>query len=125
MRILSVFGILVILAVSAFMLREMGYRAVAVFLLFGVSVVLSFLPEYIDAIFPFLSSFFTDEVNGAASAIMKISGIGILAEICAEICDSLGERILSRTMAVILRLEVLIVVIPYFEEAVSALGGVL
>ncbi len=125
MRILSVLGILLVLSISAFMLKESGYRGGAVFVLFGVSTVFSLLPEYIETISPFLSSFFTSSASDAISAILKISGIGILSEITAEICESLGERILSRVTSVMLRLEILIIVIPYFEDAVAAIGGVL
>ena len=84
MRLFSILGILLIVAISAFMLKDMGYRAVPIFLVFGMSIAIGFLPEYIEALMPFLSSLFNSYATNGVDAIMKISGIGILAEIIKE-----------------------------------------
>jgi len=58
-------------------------------------------------------------ISESVSAAIKVLGIGYLFGICADLCRELGEAGIAKACEVVGRVEIIAVVIPYFEEIIK------
>ena len=58
-------------------------------------------------------------VSETLSAALKVLAAGYLFGICADVCRELGESGVAKTVDVVGRVEIVAIVIPYFEEIIK------
>ncbi len=113
-------GAALLLAVCAFTLREFGWRGTPVFVTFGVLLLLRTVFLSAVPIFRFLSSLGADAtLEGTASVVLKILGIGYLTSLTAGVCRGLGEGTLASAVETAGRLGVLLLALPFFERLIT------
>ena len=120
------FGIALLLAITAFVLRGFGWRGAPVFALFA-SVVL--MGEGIDELSRLIGSV---EVIGKevgvgepVGAALKVLGLEYLFGISSDACRDIGESGIAKAVEVVGRVEIIAVIMPYFAEIINAGVGLI
>lgn len=120
------FGIALLLAITAFVLRGFGWRGAPVFALFA-SVVL--MGEGIDELSRLIGSV---EVIGKevgvgepVGAALKVLGLEYLFGISSDACRDIGEPGIAKAVEVVGRVEIIAVIMPYFTEIINAGVGLI
>ena len=120
------FGIALLLAITAFVLRGFGWRGAPVFALFA-SVVL--MGEGIDELSRLIGSV---EVIGKevgvgepVGAALKVLGLEFLFGISSDACRDIGESGIAKAVEVVGRVEIIAVIMPYFAEIINAGVGLI
>ena len=115
--ILKVCALAVIAAMTAFLLKDLGWKGVPVFCLIALASLLSLAGEHLKTLgvlFGRLGE--VGEVSEGVGSILKVIGIGYVAGIASEVCRDLGAGSIATTVSLLARLEVLAVVMPYLVE---------
>ena len=116
---LEIIGGALLLLACIFILRELGWRGVPVFAAIGSVIILATLGDSLSAVFTSvgeLSSYVSEEY---ISAILKIIGAGYLFGISADVCRTMGEGQIAKTVEVAGRVEIFLIVLPFFEEIIK------
>ena len=115
------FGIALLFAIVAFVLRGFGWRGAPIFALI-CSVIL--LGEGIGELSALISSV---ELLGrevgieeSVKAALKVLGLGYLFGVCADACRDIGETGIAKGVEVVGRVEIIAVVMPYFSDIIKA-----
>ena len=112
-----------LLAITAVLLKDLGWRGAAVFSTFGLVVLLSLCADGFLELTGVLSALAASSTLAeAAAAVLKITGIGILMGAVADICRELGEGGIARGVLVAGRLEILCIALPFLQKII-ALGA--
>ena len=116
----EIFGAALLLAVSAFALREFGWRGTPLFVMLGVLLLLGRVAAEALPLFRFLSSLGAESgLAEASGAVLKILGIGYLTSLTAGTCRGLGEGTLAAAVETAGRLGVLLLALPFFERLIA------
>ena len=121
--ILEALGVATVAAISALLLRDLGWKGVPVFISVAFLGVISLATPYLSQIGSFIKE--TAEEGGAldaAEAVMKVVGIGYLTGIASDVCKELGSGMLAGAVVLVGRIEIICVVLPFFDE-ILRLGG--
>ena len=65
------------------------------------------------------------EVGEVGAAAVKVIGTGYVFGITSDICTELGEGGVARACGVVCRIEIFLIVLPYFLEILDAAVGLL
>lgn len=118
--IFKICGISILSAICAYLLRIFGWRGVPVFVA-GVSVLLiGALGPRIEYIFGALKE--VGEGTGVSETLasaLKVLAAGYLFGICGDVCRELGESGVAKAVDVVGRVEIVAIVVPYFEEIIK------
>lgn len=107
----------VLVALCALLLRELGWRGVPVFCVVAAVSLLSLVLPYFKELSALFSSFSESYgLNEAATAVLKVVGIGYLGGVTADVCNDLGTPTVVSAVNVVARLEILLVSLPFFSE---------
>jgi len=118
--IIKLIGAALLLAVTAFLLKQLGWSGAPVF---AVICALFLLVETADA----LTGIFNSVINAGEAvsisepigAALKTLGAGYLFGISSDVCRELGESGIAKAVEVVGRVEIIAIVIPYFEEIIK------
>lgn len=117
---LKLIGAALLLTVTAFLLRQLGWRGAPVF---AVICCVILLMETTDSLASIINSVTATAELGAVSeplgAALKTLGAGYLFGISADVCRELGESGIAKTVEVVGRLEIIAIVIPFFEQIIK------
>ena len=118
--IFRICGVAILSAICAFLLRGFGWRGVPIFVA-GVSVLLICeLEGRIEYVFGALKEIGEGTgVSETLASALKVLAAGYLFGICADICRELGESGVAKAVDVVGRVEIIAIVIPYFEEIIK------
>ena len=110
----------IFVALTAFLLREFGWRGVPVFCVVGFLAIISLASPYISEAVGVLS-----EISGAyglsdtVRIVLKLVGIGYLSGITADICRELGQASAATAVSLVSRLEIIAISAPYFLKIIK------
>ncbi len=111
------FGAAMLLAVSALLLRNFGWRGAPVFAVLCIVVLLAESALGFEKIFSSLTNIAESaNISEAAAAALKITGIGYLFGICADVVRELGETGMAKVVEIVGRVEIIAVIFPFFED---------
>lgn len=109
-----------LLAVSAFLLRQFGWGGAPVFAAVCAVVLLGEVSETLGSIFGFVTAFGeTSSLSEPIEAALKALGAGYLFGISADVCRELGESGMAKAVEAVGRVEIIAIVIPYFQEIIK------
>ena len=109
-----------ILAVSAFLLKSFGWRGAPVFTAVALALFIAEAEGELEYIFSQVKKIGKESgIDDALSAAIKVLGIGYLFGICADICRELGEAGIAKAVEIVGRVEIIAIVVPYFEEIIK------
>ncbi len=118
--ILKACAIALIGALTAFILRELGVRSVGIFGVVCGAVILSMgLDAARDMGIAFSELAELCDIAEIAADILKIIGVGYIFGICSDICSEVGEAGTGSALALIGRLEVVGIALPYFKKIID------
>ncbi len=116
----KIIGSALLLTVTAFILRQLGWKGAPVFAVICAVVLLS---ETADSLARILNSVTVvgeaSKVSEPLGAALKTLGAGYLFGISADICRELGEAGIAKATEIVGRVEIIAIVIPYFEEIIK------
>lgn len=120
MGALQIGAVGLLLAITAVLLKDLGFRGAAVFSAFSLVVLLSLCSDGLLKISGVLTALSANAVLAeAAEGVLKITGIGILMGVSADICRELGENGIARGVTVAGRLEILCIALPFLQKIIS------
>lgn len=120
MGALQIGAVGLLLAITAVLLRDLGWRGAAVFSAFSLVVLLSLCTEGLLALTGALSSLAkSGALTEAAEGVLKITGVGMLMGVSADICRELGENGIARGVTVAGRIEILCIALPFLQKIVA------
>ena len=120
MSFTAVLGVAVLASLAAFSLREMGWRAVPLFSLLAVLLLLSEAWGAVRTLAPTLSPLFEHEaVRESAALCVRLVGVGYLTSLTADACRDLGEGGIARAVEGVGRIELLVLVVPTLVRLVE------
>ena len=118
--IFRLIGTALVLAFSAFLLKGVGWRAAPIFASIAIVIFIAEAENTLGYVFSSIEKIGNEaEINGALSSAIKVLGLGYLFGICSDICRELGESGIAKSVEVVGRVEIIAVVIPYFEEIIK------
>ena len=118
--ILKLVGAALILTVSAFLLKSFGWRGAPIFTALALVFFIAEAEGEFEYIFSSIKKIGNESgIEGALSAAIKVLGLGYLFGICSDICRELGESGIAKATEVVGRVEIIAVVMPYFEEIIK------
>ena len=113
-------GIGVILSVIGALLGELGSKERRVFGALGcVLLFLAVMPEITSIVGEAQRIAELGTVSDGASVCLKIVGVGYLFSLCASMAEEMGERGIAQAITFAARVEIAIIIIPYFREIVN------
>lgn len=120
----SALGILLLGAVSALILKCFGFRGAP---LVGVAALLLAVSCYGEALGEIFGIFsYLSDSSGASeyvSAALKVVGISYLSGISIDVCREIGEGGIAKGIALLTRLELILLSLPYIKEILSSVSS--
>lgn len=116
---MKIFGLAILLSLTAFLLRSFGWRGAPVF----ASVALVMLLTEASGVLETVLLSVRDIGVGAGvaepvRAALKVLGLGYLYGICADVCRDMSEAGIAKAVEAVGRVEIVAVIMPYFEEII-------
>ena len=107
-------------ATVGLLLSELGFKGKRAYSAVAAVVLISFAGEGLAELLRGACGF-SDYlgVSEVASAALKVLGCGYIFGMCSDLCTDLGESGLGRVLALAGRVEILLIVFPYFEDTIS------
>lgn len=105
-----------IVAVTATLLRDMGFRADRIFALCGAVGIIAATTGGIGSVLGSLTSALPEATAEDTRAIFKVVGVGYAFGICSDVCQELGEKSTASALNVAARVEILVIALPYIEK---------
>lgn len=116
----TLLGFAVLIALTAFLLREFGWRGVPAFALVGGAFLFCGAIPGAQRIGAYLSTLVGgEEASPYAAALLRVTGIGYLGALTQDVCLDLGEGTVGRAVGVIMRIEIFLVVLPFLTEVIG------
>lgn len=117
---LKLIGTALLLTVTAFLLRQLGWKGAPVF---AVICTVLLLVETADSLARIFNSVTlvgeAGDVSEPLRAALKTLGAGYLFGISADVCRELGESGIAKAVEVVGRVEIIAIVVPYFERIIK------
>lgn len=110
-------GVGILLAFSSFLLSEAGFKGKRVFAAFGAVVFFSVMASELEKIISSVMGFAEGAgITDTAKCALKIVGVGYLFGIGSDIVSELSEPGISRALVCAGKIEIILVVLPYFND---------
>lgn len=117
---LRVLACAIICTILCSLLSSLGFKSKGLFATLSAIVIFSLLGEnLVEVVTGILNISEKTGVNEAAKCALRAVGLGYVYGITADICDSLGERIIASAVTLVGRMQIFLVSYPYFEKIVS------
>lgn len=114
----------ILLAITAYLLSEMGFRSHRLFSTLGlVALLLIFAEDSIISISKISEIGGIGEVADVTRAAVKVVASGYVFGIASDVSAELGESGISRGVELCGRVEIFLIVLPYLCEALEAAIG--
>ena len=118
--ILKIFGLAVLLSITAFMLRSFGWRGAPVFASVALVILLTEAAGVLESVlFSVRSIGVSAGLSEPVTAALKVLGLGYLYGICADVCRDMSEVGIGKAVDAVGRVEIVAVVMPYFEDIIK------
>ena len=120
MEALRIGAVGILLAVTALLLKDLGWRGAAVFSAFSLVLLLSMCNEGLLTLSGAIAEISENAaVSEAALGVLKITGVSLLMGVCAEVCRELGESGVARGVVLAGRVEILCIALPYLQKIIA------
>lgn len=120
MGALQIGAVGLVLSMAAVLLKDLGFRGAAVFSAFGLVALLSLCTEQLLSFSQALAEIAKETaLLDTAVSVLKITGVGILMGVSADVCRELGETGIARGVSLAGRLEILTIALPYLRKIIA------
>ena len=101
-------------------LDSLGFKSKGLFAVLCSLMVLSVLGNSLSSLFSSAFSFAERTgISEAASCALKAVGLGYVFGFTSDVCNSLGEGVISKAVSAVGRVQIFLVAFPYFEKIIS------
>lgn len=113
-------ALLLISSILGTLLSELGFKTKRIFTVLCMVIVFAALGDNLSGIISRLTKI-TDAagISEATKCAVKAVGIGYVFGATSEICAELGEGRIATLLTVVGRIEIFVLVLPYFEKTVG------
>ena len=111
---------MLVCAASLVILRELGFRGAPVVAAFVITAALSLYSGELTGAVGILKSSFPGELGETVKTVAKALGIGYISGVSQDITRELGEGGIAKCIAVITKIELTVLAVPYVEEILLA-----
>ena len=117
---LRLVGLALLLTATAFLLRRLGWSGAPVFAVICAVVLIGEAADELGGLFGAIMALGDEaSVGEPLKASLKTLGAGYLFGISADVCRELGESGIAKAVEVVGRVEIIAIVIPYFEQIIK------
>lgn len=110
----------VLSAAVGLLLSELGFRGKRVFSAVAAVALISIVSEGLSELLSSVMSFSEAAgISKAANCAVKVLGCGYVFGMTADLCTELGESGVANALTLTGRIEILLLVLPFFEEVIS------
>ncbi len=104
-------------AFVAVLLRELGFRGVGAYSALCGILVFSLAADGMAMLADEVKSLAgAAELSEIGKSALKIIGVGYIFGICSDICQDLGERAVASALNIVGKIEIFLIVLPYFKK---------
>ena len=122
---MRIVGAALLFAVTLFLLREFGWRAAPLLCVMSSLFLFFAIGEEISALIFDILSIQGENYTREISAAIKVLGVGYLFGIASDMCRTLGEAQIAKTLDIVGRVEILTIIMPFFKEIIELGVGLL
>ncbi len=102
------------------MLRSFGWRGAPVFASVALVMLLTEAAGVLESVLLSARNIGVGAgLSEPVSAALKVLGLGYLYGICADVCRDMSESGIAKAVEAVGRVEIVAVVMPYFEEIIK------
>lgn len=117
---LKVCGIGILVAVISFLLSELGFRGKRALVTFSIVLFLLIFIDLAKDVVKSISEIpISSQGSESLSSALKIIGVGHAFGISCDVCSELSESGISSVLALIGKLEIALLMIPFLKEIVE------
>lgn len=114
---LKVCGVAIIVAIMGYVLSELGFKGKRAFSVLCTVILLLVFSSLVSDLMEKITGFSLDKNSQRLiSSALKITGIGHAFGISSDICSELSEGGVASVLALIGKLEIALIIIPYIGE---------
>ena len=106
-------------AAVGFMLSELGFRSRRAVSVLGIIILLGLVGGNIGQLFSTVGGLAMDAQAESVSVALKIIGVGYIFGIGSDLCEELGEVGVAKALMLAGRIEIIVIILPYFEKVIS------
>ena len=107
-------------AVVGVLLSELGFKGKRVFSAVAIVALVSLIGSGIKSLISDVMGISSNVgIEESAAVALKVLGCGYVFGICSELCTELGEAGVGRAISLAGRVEILLLVMPYFVKTIS------
>ena len=107
-------------AVVGVLLSELGFKGKRVFSAVAIVALVSLIGSGIKSLISDVMGISSNVgIEESAAVALKVLGCGYVFGICSELCTELGEAGVGRALSLAGRVEILLLVMPYFVKTIS------
>ena len=107
-------------AVVGVLLSELGFKGKRVFSAVAIVALVSLIGTGIKSLISDVMGISSNVgIEESAAVALKVLGCGYVFGICSELCTELGEAGVGRALSLAGRVEILLLVMPYFVKTIS------
>ena len=115
--IIKASALALVCAASAFILRGLGWRGVPILCAISFVGLISFVMPYLSELSSLIKSIAeSSHLLDSASAALKVTGVGYLGGVSADICRELDCPSGASAVILVARIEIIGIVAPFFVE---------
>ena len=117
----GIFKIVAYVLITLFLgvvLKELGFKGARLIFVLGIISVIGAVVTYVGSLIDLLDG--VGDVGAEYTvAILKIIGVGYVFGICSDICTELGESVLSSSVSLIGRVEIMMLCTPFIKMIIE------
>lgn len=117
----GIFKIVAYVIITLFLgvvLKELGFKGARLIFVLGIISVIGVVVTYVGSLVDLLDGV-GDVDTEYTVAILKIIGVGYVFGICSDICTELGEGVLSSSVSLIGRVEIMMLCTPFIKMIIE------
>ena len=120
MMALKVLGFGILVALTSFLLSELGFKGKRIYGALGICLLLLYFLSSFGDVLSVITSYDVGEGTGEAiRCALKIIGIAEAFSLAAEVATELSERGVASALGLIGKLEIFLISLPYVEKMIS------
>lgn len=108
------------LGISGFILRSLGWRGAPVFAVICSVVLLTEASHILGGVLDSIGFLYNEGgIKDGVGAALKVLGLGYLFGISADVCRELGEAGIAKSLEIAGRVEIIAVALPFWKEIIE------
>ena len=119
-------GAVILMLVCVYVLKSIGFRGASVVCaVFFVLIIGAEIKELSSSISPLLNMLSDGVASEAVMCALKVIGVGYIFGVVSDVCRSLSENEMAKSIEVVGRVEMFVLILPFVQNIFSLISGLL